>query len=116
MAQGKRSLRMTPTYFHIMLSLVGDEQHGYAIMQEVERRTGGGLKLGPGSLHWALNRLVDEGLIEEHAERPAEGDDERRRYYRLTVDGHHVLQRETRILADIVEHAREPEVLGGATS
>ncbi len=116
MAQGKRSLRMTPTYFHIMLSLVGDEQHGYAIMQEVERRTGGGLKLGPGSLYWALNRLVQTGLIEEHGERPKQGDDERRRYYRLTSDGQDVLQRETRILADIVEHAREQEVLGSKPS
>ena len=116
MAQDKRSLRMTPTYFHIMLSLAGDEQHGYAIMQEVERRTGGGLKLGPGSLYWALNRLVQEGLIEEQNERPEEGDDERRRYYRLTGEGQDVLQRETRILADIVEHAREQEVLGGKAS
>lgn len=116
MAQSKRSLRMTPTYFHIMLSLAGDEQHGYAIMQEVERRTGGGLKLGPGSLYWALNRLVEAGLIEKQGERPDEGDDQRRRYYRLTDHGQDVLQRETRILADIVEHAREQEILGGKPS
>jgi DNA-binding PadR family transcriptional regulator len=113
MAKGKASLRMTPTYFHIMLSLAGDEQHGYAIMQEVERRTGGGLKLGPGSLYWALNRLVEEAFIEEDTERPDSGDDERRRYYRLTEQGQEVLRKETRILADIVEHAREQEVLGG---
>ncbi len=108
---GTKSLRMTPTYFHIMLSLVGSEQHGYAIMQEVGRRTGGTLKLGPGSLYWALNRLVQAGYIEEERDRPAEGDDERRRYYRLTALGQEVLQRETRILAEIVEHAREQDVL-----
>jgi DNA-binding PadR family transcriptional regulator len=111
MAPRAKALRMTPTYFHVMLSLVGPEQHGYAIMQEVERRTGGTLKLGPGSLYWALNRLVQAGYIEEEHHRPAEGDDERRRYYRLTELGGQVLQRETRILADIVEHAREQAVL-----
>ncbi len=78
-----------------MLCLVGHEQHGYAIMQEVLERTDGKLRLWPATLYGALSRLIEEGLIIESDERPAVGqDDARRRYYRLSNFGREVLDLE----------------------
>ena len=81
-------LPLTPAVFHIPLTLADGEAHGYAIMQEVARRSGGTLRLGPGTLYGAVSRLLQDGVIEESEERPDPGmDDTRRRYYRLTAGG-----------------------------
>ena len=53
------SIRLTPAFFHILLAVANESRHGYAIMQEVQERTRGRVKLGPGSLYWAIKRLVD---------------------------------------------------------
>lgn len=90
-------------WFHILLSLVGAEQHGYGIMQEVLERTGGAVRIWPATLYGTLERLIGEGLIEESDERPApELDDARRRYYRLTRRGHRVLDLECERLEDLL--------------
>jgi DNA-binding PadR family transcriptional regulator len=82
-------------WFHILLSLVGAEQHGYGIMQEVLERTNGAVRIWPATLYGTLQRLIADGLIEESDERPvAELDDARRRYYRLTRLGRNVLELE----------------------
>ena len=106
--------RMTPLFFHLLLSLSEGSRHGYTMMQEIEERTGGGVVLGPSSLYYALGRLEDSGLIEE-VEGPVGGEEpheERRRYYRLTARGRERLQEETRLLADIVTHAKARGLLG----
>jgi len=100
---------LKPPAFHILLSLSGQDQHGYGIMQEVLERTAGEVRLWPATLYGALKRLMDDGLIEESAERPAaELDDARRRYYRLTPDGERALNAETARLEDLVRiiHAK----------
>lgn len=82
-------------WFHILLSLVGTEQHGYGIMQEVLERTNGTVRIWPATLYGSLQRMIADGLIEEAEERPApELDDARRRYYRLTRLGRSVLDLE----------------------
>ena len=58
-------------WFHILLSLVGTEQHGYGIMQEVLQRTNGAVRIWPATLYGTLQRLICDGLIEESDERPA---------------------------------------------
>lgn len=75
--------------FHILLSLLDAERHGYGIIKEVEQMTGGLFTLGPGTLYGSIRRLGSAGLIEESSTRPEEeNDDERRRcYYRLTPGG-----------------------------
>jgi DNA-binding PadR family transcriptional regulator len=89
--------------FHILLSLVGTEQHGYGIMQEVLERTNGTVRLWPATLYGSLKRLIGDGLIEESDERPvAELDDARRRYYRLTRLGRTVLELECERLQEMV--------------
>jgi len=96
-------LPLKPHWLHILLSLADQEQHGYGIMQEVLRRTGGQVRLWPATLYGALKRLIDEDLIEESRERPGpELDDARRRYYRLTRLGRRVLAAESERLSDLV--------------
>ena len=96
-------LPLKSNWFHILLSLVGGEQHGYGIMQDVLERSGGKVHLWPATLYGSLKRLITAGLIVESAQRPApELDDERRRYYRLTPLGHRVLDLESQRLKELV--------------
>lgn len=96
-------LPLKPNWFHILLSLVEQEQHGYGIMQEVLERTGGKVHLWPATLYGSLKRLIEQGLIEESEERPSpELDDARRRYYRLTKLGRRVLAAESERLKELV--------------
>jgi DNA-binding PadR family transcriptional regulator len=90
-------------WFHVLLSLADQEQHGYGIMQEVLDRTQGKVRLWPATLYGTLKRLMDEELIEESEERPApELDDARRKYYRLTRLGRRVLAAESARLEELV--------------
>ena len=99
----ERFLPLHQNWFHILLSLVGTEQHGYGIMQEVLERTDGDVRIWPATLYGSLKRLIEDGLIEESDERPvAELDDARRRYYRLTPLGRTVLDLECERLQAMV--------------
>jgi len=92
--QADRFLPLKPQWFHILLALAGEEQHGYGIMQEVLDRTGGKVHLWPATLYGTLARLIDAELIQESEERPAaELDDARRRYYKLTRLGRGVAKK-----------------------
>jgi DNA-binding PadR family transcriptional regulator len=100
-------LPLKTNWFHILLSLAADEQHGYGIMQEVLDRTGGKVHLWPATLYGTLARLIETGLIAESEERPAEElDDARRRYYKLTRLGRRVLDLESQRLEDLVNVLR----------
>ena len=100
-------LPLKPNWFHILLSLADQDQHGYGIMQEVLERTGGKVRLWPATLYGTLQRLIEADLIEESRHRPApEQDDARRRYYRLTPFGRRVLAAESRRLEDLVRLTR----------
>jgi DNA-binding PadR family transcriptional regulator len=105
-------LPLLPSMFQIMLALAEGERHGYGIMQEVRRQTGGRSILGPGTLYGTLKRLVAEGLIEESQSRPdPAADDERRRYYRLTDFGLRVARAEAERLNGLVLVARTRALL-----
>ena len=100
-------LPLKPHWFHVLLSLATQEQHGYGIMQEVLERTRGRVRLWPATLYGTIKRLIDAELIEESDERPArELDDARRRYYRLTNLGRRVLAAESERLEDLVRVIR----------
>jgi DNA-binding PadR family transcriptional regulator len=99
--------QLPPAVFHILIALADDDRHGYAVIQEVARRTGGEVTLSPGTLYRTIQRLLEQGLIEETSERPApELDDERRRYYRITLRGRAAARAEARRLQRMVELAR----------
>lgn len=92
---------------HVLLAIGPEERHGYAIMGEITRMTNGAVQLGPGGIYTTIKRLLDDGLIEESAERPdPDLDDARRRYYRLTGLGRAVASEEVRRLDTLVRAAR----------
>jgi DNA-binding PadR family transcriptional regulator len=97
-------LPLKTQWFHIMLSLAGEEQHGYGIMQEVLQRTNGKVRLWPATLYGSIKRLIEADLIKESSARPApEFDDARRRYYCLTPLGRRVLNAECERLQELVQ-------------
>jgi len=99
--------------FQILLALADGERHGYAIMQEIERRSAGAVRLGPGTLYGSIKRMLAAGLIHESEERPADGrDDERRRYYRITTLGRRAATAEARRMERLVTAARAKRLLG----
>jgi len=94
--------------FHILLALAGEDRHGYGIIQDVAARTGGQLRLSPGTLYRSIQRMLEQGLVVETEERPApELDDERRRYYRLTEAGAEAARGQARRMAGLVRLAQE---------
>jgi len=103
---------LTPAVFYILLVLAEGDRHGYAIMQEATKRSGGALRLGPGTLYAAISRLLKDGLIVELEERPApELDDARRRYYRLSDRGGQSLAAEAKRLGELARLARSTRAL-----
>ena len=106
-------LPLTPAVFHILLALSDEKRHGLGIMSEVEKRTEGAVRLGPGTLYGSIKRMLASGMIEESVERPApEDDDTRRRYYRLTTLVRQVSALEARRLELLVGVARDKKVIG----
>jgi DNA-binding PadR family transcriptional regulator len=110
-------LPLTPAVLHILLALSDEERHGYGIMREVEERTGGRTRMGPGTLYGSVKRMLADGLIEESDERPDPAmDDQRRRYYRITDFGRRVAGAEAERLSGLVETARARKLLPGGGS
>jgi DNA-binding PadR family transcriptional regulator len=106
---------LTPLSMAILLALAERDLHGYALLEEVEAQTGGSLSPGTGTLYSALERLAEEQLIVESPDLPIPGEDQRRRYYRITTAGRAAAVAESRRMAHVIRIARErlaPE--GGA--
>ena len=98
--------------YHILVTLADVAKHGYGIMSEVEGRTRGDVRLGPGTLYSALRRMVDRGLIEEAA--PPRGDEggERRLFYKITALGRDVVIAEARRMERCVAMIRRTRLVG----
>ena len=123
-------LPLTPFAFQVLLALADGERHGYAIIKEVEERSGGSVKLRTGTLYTLLQRLLEEQLIGElstvstpgpldprtptNEAGPAARADSRRRYYRLTALGDAVLRAEAQRLEGLIGDARRKHVLSDA--
>jgi DNA-binding PadR family transcriptional regulator len=97
-------LPLTPMAFEILLAVTEGDRHGYDVMLAIERRTGGRLSPNPGTLYRAINRLVDEGLLE--TARGVSHDSEPRTLFRLSRLGARVLAAEASRLADQAGTAR----------
>ena len=94
--------------FHLLLALREGERHGYALKREILHRTGGKMNLGSGALYGSINKMLEQGLIEESDERPDRHlDDERRRYYRMTPLGLRVAQAEALRMRDLAQFAQD---------
>jgi DNA-binding PadR family transcriptional regulator len=100
-------LPLPSAVFHILVSLAEGDRHGYGIIQEVAQRTGGEVRLGPGTLYRSIQRMIEQELIAESETRPApDADDERRRYYGITSFGRTVARAEAERLSGLVKLAR----------
>lgn len=100
-------LPLRPHELHILVALAGGERHGYAIQQEVEARSDGALRLGPGTLYETIARLLERDLIHEVTPKRNETEHAQRRYYALTAKGRRLLSFEVERLGDVVRLARE---------
>ena len=110
MADFDSHLPLSPAVFHILLALADEDHHGYAIMRDIEDRTDGVVKVGPGMLYGSIKWLVADGFIEEAAAK-GKAEDERRKYYRLTANGRGLLKAEASRLEAAVGLARSSRVL-----
>src|SRR4051812_44313633 len=96
----------SPVEFEILLALAAGQLHGYGIMQQVEARSGGATRLGPGTLYGAIKRMMRADWIA--TSEPGSGDDVRRRcYYRLTRAGRRAAAAAAQQMADTVNIAAE---------
>jgi DNA-binding PadR family transcriptional regulator len=94
----------------VLLALASRPLHGYGIILDVAERSNGEVQLQTGALYRTLRQLLSDKLIQE-CPRPATavGDDERRRYYRLTGLGEAVITAEVERMARLVRAARGTE-------
>jgi DNA-binding PadR family transcriptional regulator len=110
MADGTSTPLSTPV-FQILLSLVDENLHGYAIIQDIRRRTDDEVRLTASTLYAAVKRLLDTGFIEEHDAPADEKNDPRRRYYGITTAGREAARNEARRLERLTAQARSKRLL-----
>src|SRR5688572_26996673 len=98
------AVELSTPALHILLALGTETRHGYAIMQDIAERSGGRIRILPGTLYSTIRKMLADGLVEEcEAPRTADSEDSRRRYYRVTRAGRAAAQAETQRLALLVK-------------
>lgn len=91
---------MTETGFYILLCLQ-KPNHGYGIVQEVDRMTDGEIRLAPGTMYGSLSKMEKDGLISFMRE------EEKRKIYEITVLGREVLALELKRIERLYRNAKE---------
>ena len=80
-------LPLKPLVFQVLLALADEERHGWSLVREIQLRNGFG-RIMPGNFYRTLRAMLADGLIEEPPRSDSRsGDDERRRYFRMTALG-----------------------------
>ena len=105
---------MSTQVFQILLSLLDQDLHGYALIQDIRRRTDGEIALTASTLYAATKRLLAAELIQEidQPTAPPPNHDTRRRYYRITARGRAAARQEAQRLERLTAMAREKRLLG----
>jgi DNA-binding PadR family transcriptional regulator len=96
---------LTEPAFLILTALADQPLHGYGMIQDVQRISGGAVKLHAGTLYTVLDRLSRDGLVEVEREEIVQS--RLRRYYRLTAAGAQRLAAESARLARHAEAANQ---------
>lgn len=78
---------MTETAFYILLCL-REPNHGYGIVQTVEKLTEGAIRLAPGTMYGSLSKMEKDGVIRFIRE------EDKRKIYKITDLGEEVLELE----------------------
>ena len=92
---------LTEAVYYILLSLL-EPMHGYGIMQNVERLSGGRLRLAAGTLYGAISTMLEKGWITA-LDSVA---DSRKKEYVITEAGREVLRAEYARLNELVNNGR----------
>ncbi|MEV0530428.1 PadR family transcriptional regulator [Kitasatospora sp. NPDC050463] len=87
----------------LLTALADAPRHGYALIQEVAAISDGRVKMRTGTLYGALDRLLQQGLIEVAAEEVVDG--RARRTYALTAGGRAALAAEAGRLRAVASEA-----------
>ena len=96
---------LTESMFYVLLSLLRADRCGTEMADFASARTGGRVRMGPGTLYAILAKFEEEGLIREV------GVDGRRRTYRLTEAGRALYAAEVeRLRACLGDAEREEQV------
>ncbi|NLU53314.1 MAG: PadR family transcriptional regulator [Clostridiaceae bacterium] len=93
----EKHLPLTETTYYILLSLL-EAGHGYAVMQRAEELSGGRVRIAAGTMYGAIENLLKQKLITSVPSK-----DPRRKMYRTTEEGAHVLQMEVQRLKHMIE-------------
>lgn len=105
----EKSTPLTEALFYILLS-VRKPNHGYGIIQEVEKLTEGRVLLGPGTLYGAIQTMVSRGWIRVYS---AETDSRKKKEYIITDVGKEVFAQERARLAELLRNGKLMEADGG---
>ena len=98
---GTINTALTEAVYYILLSLM-QPLHGYGIMQNVEKLSGGRLRLAAGTLYGAISTMLDKGWITA-----LDGAaDSRKKEYIITDAGREVLRAEYARLKELAENGR----------
>jgi DNA-binding PadR family transcriptional regulator len=98
-------LPLTETTLLILLSLVPQPRHGYAIMKEVDGMSNGRIQLSTGTLYGAIKRMLEQGWIERYDETVVDGRE--RKAYRLTDIGQRILDAELARMQSLLTVAQQ---------
>jgi DNA-binding PadR family transcriptional regulator len=108
-------LPLHPFELRILLALLDGPRHGYRIVKAIEKTADGRKRIFPANLYRRIRDLTGKGLIAE-TEAPAEEQEPRRRYFRITALGEQVARAEARRLETLLREVRAKELLARSES
>lgn len=100
------NMALTEAVYYILLSLT-KPLHGYGIIQNAEKLSGGRVRLAAGTLYGAINSLIEKGWIEALPEDKSS----RKKEYLITQTGREILIIEIERLKELLRNGEE--ILGG---
>ncbi len=110
----KRPAPLKPVHHLIVLLLAEEPTFGVELMERLEGRSGGTVKLNAGSLYRTIARLVDDGLVEPVKKARPDGAGAPRKLYGVTVRGLAALRSEAQRQAELVAAAKALNLLKDA--
>jgi Predicted transcriptional regulators len=104
MTENKDFIALTEAVYYILLSLY-EPLHGYGIMQNTAKLSGGRVNLAAGTLYGAIGTMLEKGWI-----RALPGEtNSRRKEYEITEDGRMIVKNEIERLKELVENGEKIE-------
>lgn len=88
--------RLTEPMFYLLLTVI-EENHGYAMMQDIQMLSHNRVKVGNGTMYNLLDRFMKDGIIELTSV------EARKKYYKITSKGLDLLNQERQLLKQQIE-------------